>query len=116
MEQFYLTEAWVRPVSRSRQTDVNMFFRESHLIRILRRSLSVRFPGAVDSKFTTEMSFSRPSNMPAMPTYRVMDSDGTIVDQNHAPTDVSDDEVISWYKNMLTGSRSCRIYQLWDHY
>ncbi|KAJ9235774.1 hypothetical protein DTO169E5_5937 [Paecilomyces variotii] len=62
----------------------------------------VRFPGAVDSKFTTEMSFSRPSNMPAMPTYRVMDSDGTIVDENHAPTDVSDDEVISWYKNMLT--------------
>ncbi|KAL1875632.1 hypothetical protein Plec18167_005568 [Paecilomyces lecythidis] len=62
----------------------------------------VRFPGAVDSKFTTEMSFSRPSNTPAMPTYRVMDSDGTIVDEKHAPTDVSDEEVLSWYKNMLT--------------
>ncbi|KAL1853342.1 hypothetical protein Plec18170_005339 [Paecilomyces lecythidis] len=37
-----------------------------------------------------------------MPTYRVMDSDGTIVDEKHAPTDVSDEEVLSWYKNMLT--------------
>lgn len=38
-----------------------------------------------------------------MPTYRVMDSDGIIVDESRAPTDVSDEEVISWYKNMLTG-------------
>lgn len=38
-----------------------------------------------------------------MPTYRVMDSDGVIVDTKHEPSDVSTDEVITWYKNMLTG-------------
>ncbi|KAF3391999.1 2-oxoisovalerate dehydrogenase subunit alpha [Talaromyces pinophilus] len=63
---------------------------------------TVRFPGAVDSKFTSEMAFSRPSSLPAMPTYRVMDSDGVIVDTKHEPSDVSTEEVITWYKNMLT--------------
>lgn len=38
-----------------------------------------------------------------MPTYRVMDSDGVIVDTKHEPSDVSTEEVITWYKNMLTG-------------
>ncbi|EED21194.1 2-oxoisovalerate dehydrogenase complex alpha subunit, putative [Talaromyces stipitatus ATCC 10500] len=65
-------------------------------------SATVRFPGAVDSKFTSEMAFSRPSSSPAMPTYRVMDSDGVIVDKKHEPTDVSTEEIITWYKNMLT--------------
>lgn len=64
---------------------------------------SVRFPGAVNSKFTSEMTFSRPSTMTAMPTYRVMDSDGVIVDTSRGPPDVPDEEVITWYKNMLTG-------------
>lgn len=49
------------------------------------------------------MAFSRPSSLPAMPTYRVMDSDGVIVDTKHEPSDVSTEEVITWYKNMLTG-------------
>lgn len=66
----------------------------------------VRFPGAVDSKFTSEMAFSKPSSLPAMPTYRVMDSDGVIVDTKHEPSDVSTEEVITWYKNMLTGMSS----------
>jgi 2-oxoisovalerate dehydrogenase E1 component alpha subunit len=37
-----------------------------------------------------------------MPTYRVMDSDGVIVDKQHEPLDVSDEEALTWYKNMLT--------------
>ncbi|KAI9874256.1 MAG: hypothetical protein M1830_009951, partial [Pleopsidium flavum] len=64
---------------------------------------SVHFPGAVNSKFTTNLSFERPSTHPAIPTYRVMDSDGAIVDETRAPEDVSDHEVLKWYKNMLTG-------------
>lgn len=32
-----------------------------------------------------------------------MDSDGVIVDTKHEPSDVSTEEVITWYKNMLTG-------------
>ncbi|OJD19285.1 hypothetical protein AJ78_00734 [Emergomyces pasteurianus Ep9510] len=65
---------------------------------------SVRFPGAIDSKFTTEMSFINPSEHPAIPTYRVMDSDGVIVDKSRGPPDVKAEEVITWYKNMLTVS------------
>ena len=32
-----------------------------------------------------------------------MDADGVIVDEERAPTDVSDEEAISTYKNMVTG-------------
>lgn len=67
---------------------------------------SVHFPGAVNSKFTTEISFQQPSTYPAIPTYRVMDSDGVVADKSRSPTDVTDEEVLSWYKNMLTGASS----------
>ncbi|KAL9604681.1 MAG: hypothetical protein Q9219_000401 [cf. Caloplaca sp. 3 TL-2023] len=62
----------------------------------------VHFPGAVDSKFTTNLSFERPSTHPVIPTYRFMDSDGVEVDKGREPG-VSDDEVLTWYDNMLTG-------------
>ncbi|KAJ5105708.1 hypothetical protein NUU61_003055 [Penicillium alfredii] len=65
---------------------------------------SVRFPGAVNSKFTTQMSFLKASDLPAIPTYRVMDSDGEMVDKTRPPTDVTDEEVLTWYRNMLTVS------------
>ncbi|GLI76402.1 hypothetical protein PoHVEF18_004675 [Penicillium ochrochloron] len=64
----------------------------------------VLFPGAVNSKFTTEMSFLKASDLPAIPTYRVIDSDGELVDKSRGPPDVSDEEVLTWYKNMLTVS------------
>lgn len=67
---------------------------------------SVHFPGAVNSKFTTDMSFQRPSTHPAISTYRVMDSDGAIVDQKRKPLDVSDEDVVKWYRDMLTGTSS----------
>lgn len=63
---------------------------------------SVHFPGAVDSKFTTKLSFERPSTHPAIPTYRFMDSDGVVVDKAREP-DMPDEEVLAWYKNMLAG-------------
>ena len=65
---------------------------------------SVHFPGAINSKFTTTLKFERPSDKPAMPTYRVMDSDGVVVDEKRKPMDVRKEEVISWYENMLTGT------------
>ena len=64
---------------------------------------SVHFPGAVNSKFTTNLSFQRPSTYPAISTYRVMDSDGAIVDEARAPREVSEQEVVKWYRDMLTG-------------
>ena len=32
-----------------------------------------------------------------------MDSDGVIVDETRKPLDVSNEEVLKWYKDMLTG-------------
>ncbi|OQE15660.1 hypothetical protein PENSTE_c027G06206 [Penicillium steckii] len=64
----------------------------------------VHFPGAVDSKFTTDMGFLKASDLPAIPTYRVMDADGELVDKSRGEPNVSDDQVLTWYKNMLTVS------------
>lgn len=49
------------------------------------------------------MSFLKASDLPAIPTYRVMDSDGELVDKSRGPPKVSDEEVLTWYKNMLQG-------------
>ncbi|KAF2098323.1 dehydrogenase E1 component [Rhizodiscina lignyota] len=64
----------------------------------------VHFPGAVDSKFTSTLDFVRAEEKNAMPTYRIMDQDGVIVDKNRGPPDVSDEQMIKWYKDMLTVS------------
>lgn len=49
------------------------------------------------------MSFLKASDLPAIPTYRVMDSDGELVDKSRESPKVSDEEVLTWYKNMLQG-------------
>ncbi|KAJ5715835.1 uncharacterized protein N7483_013016 [Penicillium malachiteum] len=64
----------------------------------------VHFPGAINSKFTTDMTFLKASDLPAIPTYRVIDSDGELVDKTRGPPDVSDEDVLTWYKNMMTVS------------
>ncbi|CAD0088016.1 unnamed protein product, partial [Aureobasidium vineae] len=64
----------------------------------------VRFPGAIDSKFTTNLDFTRPANKKAMPTYRILDQDGVIVDKSREPSDISDDHLIKMYKDMLSVS------------
>lgn len=50
------------------------------------------------------MKFQNPTEEAAMPTYRIMDADGNIVDNTRDPQSASDDEVITWYRNMLTVS------------
>ncbi|KAJ5669748.1 hypothetical protein N7462_010818 [Penicillium macrosclerotiorum] len=71
------------------------------LSRLTTDMARVLFPGAVNSKFTTEMSFLKASDLPGIPTYRVIDSDGELVDKSRGPPKVSDEEALSWYKNML---------------
>ena len=39
-----------------------------------------------------------------MPTYRIMDADGNIVDNTRDPQSAPNEEVIRWYRNMLTVS------------
>lgn len=70
-------------------------------------TLRVHFPGAINSEFTSEMSFLKASDLPAIPTYRVMDANGEWVDKSHGSPQVSDEEVLTWYKNMLQGAWFC---------
>ncbi|KAK5680037.1 hypothetical protein LTS10_007985 [Elasticomyces elasticus] len=70
----------------------------------LRPYHSVLFPGAVNSKFTSALSFAKPSELDAMPTYRILDQDGTIVDKDREPPDVSTSELLKMYKDMVTVS------------
>jgi 2-oxoisovalerate dehydrogenase E1 component alpha subunit len=61
------------------------------------------FPGAVKSAFSNTLCFERPSTYAALPTYRAVDQNGVAVDPDFAP-DLSDEEVIKLYRDMLTVS------------
>jgi 2-oxoisovalerate dehydrogenase E1 component alpha subunit len=49
------------------------------------------------------MDFLAPSTLPRIPTYRVMSDDGALEDQSRNEPDVTDKQVLTWYRNMLTG-------------
>lgn len=59
----------------------------------------MRFPGAVDSKFTSALQFEHPSTYAAIPTYRAMNPDGDIIDPSITPT--SDKLALEMYNSML---------------
>ncbi|QSZ36151.1 hypothetical protein DSL72_007276 [Monilinia vaccinii-corymbosi] len=59
----------------------------------------VRFPGAVDSKFTSSLSFEHPSAYTAIPTYRAMSPEGEILDPSVVLP--SDDAALEMYLNMI---------------
>jgi 2-oxoisovalerate dehydrogenase E1 component alpha subunit len=63
----------------------------------------VLFPGAVNSKFTAHLEFVSPSEKDAMPTYRIMDQNGVVVDKDREPH-ISEEEVVKLYMDMLTVS------------
>lgn len=63
----------------------------------------VSFPGAVKSAFTNQLKFELPSEYPALPTYRVLDQDGSVVDPSFQP-DLADADVAKLYRDMLTVS------------
>jgi hypothetical protein len=55
------------------------------------------------------MNFTQPSNLSRIPTYRVMDSEGVILDKDREVPDVTNEQAVTWYKNMLTGSYQALI-------
>ncbi|TVY60882.1 2-oxoisovalerate dehydrogenase subunit alpha [Lachnellula suecica] len=63
---------------------------------------SVTFPGAVNSKFTSALTFEHPSTYPAIPTYRCTSPDGHIIDASVTPP--PDALALSMYENMLSVS------------
>lgn len=49
------------------------------------------------------MDFLKPAEIPSIATYHVMDSDGSVKDPSRGSPNVTDEQVLEWYKNMLTG-------------
>ena len=64
-------------------------------------SASLRFPGATNSPATTKMEFVDPKTIPPIATYSVMNAHGVFRDESRSFIDVSDEQVIEWYKNMV---------------
>ncbi|KFY72059.1 hypothetical protein V499_07783 [Pseudogymnoascus sp. VKM F-103] len=60
----------------------------------------LRFPGALEAKFTTDLNFHNPKDNDVISCYRVMDSEGVIVDKTYK-RDFSDEEAVKLYTDML---------------
>ncbi|ROT36513.1 dehydrogenase E1 component [Sodiomyces alkalinus F11] len=60
----------------------------------------VSFPGAVKSAFTHKLKYETSEDYPALPTYRVVDQQGVVVDESFEP-DLTDAEVVKLYKDMV---------------
>lgn len=61
---------------------------------------ALRFPGALEAKFTTELKFDHPKDRDVISCYRVMDTEGIIVDKSYK-IDLSDEEALKMYTNMV---------------
>jgi 2-oxoisovalerate dehydrogenase E1 component alpha subunit len=59
----------------------------------------VKFPGAVNSQFTSTMAFEHPSTYPAIPTYRCTSPEGDLIDPSVSlpPNSLA----LAMYENML---------------
>jgi 2-oxoisovalerate dehydrogenase E1 component alpha subunit len=60
----------------------------------------VLFPGALNSEFTNTLDFLRPSTNKAIPTYRVLNQYGEVIDKVIG-VETEDAEALALYKNMV---------------
>ena len=60
----------------------------------------VSFPGALKSAFTSSLQFDNVEAHTPLPTYRVVDQHGVVVDNSFEP-DISEEEIVKLYKDML---------------
>ncbi|PHH82530.1 hypothetical protein CDD82_5711 [Ophiocordyceps australis] len=60
----------------------------------------VSFPGALKSAFASTLKFETPDSYSALPTYRVVDQHGEVVDSSFK-ADISDQQVVKLYMDML---------------
>ncbi|KAI5459265.1 thiamine diphosphate-binding protein [Mariannaea sp. PMI_226] len=89
----------LRRAALSRSTTPSVFRAASSLSQ-RPNSAFVSFPGALKSEFTNSLKFEMPDSYPALPTYRVVDQHGVVVDSSFTP-DIPDEEVIRLYKDMV---------------
>ena len=60
----------------------------------------VSFPGALKSAFTNKLDFQHPQSWTALPTYRVVDQHGEIVDSSF-DVDIPAETIVKLYKDMM---------------
>ena len=60
----------------------------------------VSFPGALKSAFTNKLEYQSPQQWTALPTYRVVDQHGDVVDPSFEP-DISEEKIVKLYTDML---------------
>lgn len=58
------------------------------------------FPGALNSEFTNTLDFLRPSANKAIPTYRVLNHYGEVIDKE-VGVETEDEEALEIYRNMV---------------
>lgn len=61
---------------------------------------SVHFPGALNSKFSNTLKFQKSEDTPAIPTYRLIDTNGALLDTSREP-DLSKEKALKMYRDMV---------------
>lgn len=60
----------------------------------------VSFPGALKSAFTNTLQYQQPQSWTALPTYRIVDQHGDVVDSSFEP-DIPNEVIVKLYTDML---------------
>jgi 2-oxoisovalerate dehydrogenase E1 component alpha subunit len=68
------------------------------MFRSVRKMSKVQFPGASGSSFTEKMAFQR--DWPIIPTYRVLDENGKVIDATQDPK-LPSSTLLKMYENMV---------------
>lgn len=88
-----------RPTSTSRLPSVYSL-RTSSSVSQRPHSEYVSFPGALKSAFTNKLHFEQPQSWTALPTYRVVDQNGDVIDSSFEP-DIPEEQIVKLYTDML---------------
>lgn len=91
-----------RPTSTTRLTisTPSLQLRASSSVSQRPNSEFVSFPGALKSAFSNKLHFEQPQSWTALPTYRVVDQNGDVVDTSFEP-DISEEAIVKMYTDML---------------
>ena len=80
------------------RNQISKFISQRPLIINRARTVTTKFPGAPSSSFTESMNFA--TSWVVIPTYRVLDTDGNIMDPSQDPK-LDSDVLLKMYKSMI---------------
>jgi hypothetical protein len=72
----------------------------------------VLFPGALNSEFTNNLEFLRPSQNKAISTFRILDQYGQVLDKERG-VDTTDEEALELYRHMVCCKTHSYIMCTW---